>query len=858
MVKVKLKTNKTRVYEAYSKNTVQNTMGVKMKSSEENQRELAGLWGRLMKQKSIDLRKLYKGATMKDMGYSIPVSKMRVPVKVKITDAITGEQTEEEIIPAEIASFCEMAKTQAASTRELGPILGRFNKPILWSFNIDTAASDGVRIAFNPVFAEQLLYKGKGQVKELMSQGKRMSQSDRVITMARLVLYVICHEAYHQIYRHREQAERKTETQGGKNHQLANIAMDAEINRDLEKQIPKYFAGATEECQGIFDDRFRMEPWQVIFDAYFYNKVSTPQQPINQNPVNNSQQQSGQQGQSGDSQSSQSQQQGQNGQQGDNSQSQGQSSSQGQQSDSSQQQSGNQGSQSQSGNQNNQSGDQSDNQQGQSNGSYDDTDLSAADPDTMSDYGMDDMPDNSDKSSEYQDAYNDEIKKELDKAMGKGSGSDSDEQGDDNSQDGNGSQSGNSDDSENSDEYGNSGNEEGDGDNQGQSGNDSGDSSDGQSGQQGEMSQSSQGSMGNSKTGRNSGQMSPTEKAAREQARKDVKKAIDKMKSQIDKDMNSVPDEDKVQEQLEGKEFDTTTSSTFGGADMLSQEQMAEIAKESGDPYTAEELTCDPVEISRKYNEENKDRLNQVSPDLANKLNDIADKLKNMESLANWKQKMKKHFTAAMEAGTQMKRSKRTMSQSWRDDRYNPYKKVPFTENNAANIFYLIDNSGSMYGNGNGIFYQIFKEIVTLEKQCKVLNSARAYFTTGAIHPEDVEMWNIKTPISKRLELLGERGGSGGTDIPGNTISVTKLKKPYYYDNGEKHTTIMVFTDGEDSGWEQLKQIPSKIRKDIVFVVFNPNVKFILQTFREMQTLGGISLKNLIGIDTSKFGIKSV
>ena len=837
MVKVKLKTNKTRVYEAYSKNTVQNTMGVKMKSAEENQRELAGLWGRLMKQKSIDLRKLYKGATMKDMGYSIPVSKMRVPVKVKITDAITGEQTEEEIIPAEIASFCEMAKTQAASTRELGPILGRFNKPILWSFNIDTAASDGVRIAFNPVFAEQLLYKGKGQVKELMSQGKRMSQSDRVITMARLVLYVICHEAYHQIYRHREQAERKTETQGGKNHQLANIAMDAEINRDLEKQIPKYFAGATEECDGIFDDRFRMEPWQVIFDAYFYNKVSTPQQPINQNPVNNSQQQSGQQGQSGNSQSSQSQQQGQSGQQGDNKQSQSQGGSQSQQSDSSQQQSGNQGSQNQSGNQNN----QSDEQQGQGGSSYDDTDLSAADPDTMSDYGMDDMPDNSDKSSEYQDAYNDEIKKELDKAMGKGSGTDSDEQGDDDSQ------SGNNDDSENSDGSGNSGNENSG--NQDQSGNDSGNSQDGQS---------SQGSMGNSKTGRNSGQMSPTEKAAREQARKDVKKAIDKMKSQIDKDMNSVPDEDKLQEQLEGKEFNTTTSSTFGGADMLSQEQMAEIAKESGDPYTAEELTCDPVEISRRYNEENKDRLNQVSPDLANKLNDIADKLKNMESLANWKQKMKKHFTAAMEAGTQMKRSKRTMSQSWRDDRYNPYKKVPFAENNAANIFYLIDNSGSMYGNGNGIFYQIFKEIVTLEKQCKVLNSARAYFTTGAIHPEDVEMWNIKTPISKRLELLGERGGSGGTDIPGNTISVTKLKKPYYYDNGEKHTTIMVFTDGEDSGWEQLKQIPSKIRKDIVFVVFNSDVKFILKTFREMQTLGGISLKNLIGIDTSKFGIKSV
>ena len=213
MVKVKLKTNKTRVYEAYSKNTVQNTMGVKMKSAEENQRELAGLWGRLMKQKSIDLRKLYKGATMKDMGYSIPVSKMRVPVKVKITDAITGEQIEKEIVPEQIATFCEMAKTEASMTKELGPILGRFNKPILWSFNIDTAASDGVRIAFNPIFAEQLLYKGKAQVKKLIDDCKKnneplnMTRSDRIIGMARLVLYVICHEAYHQIYRHREQAE---------------------------------------------------------------------------------------------------------------------------------------------------------------------------------------------------------------------------------------------------------------------------------------------------------------------------------------------------------------------------------------------------------------------------------------------------------------------------------------------------------------------------------------------------------------------------------------------------------------------------------------------------------------------------
>jgi len=39
-----------------------------------------------------------------------------------------------------------------------------------------------------------------------------------------------------------------------------------------------------------------------------------------------------------------------------------------------------------------------------------------------------------------------------------------------------------------------------------------------------------------------------------------------------------------------------------------------------------------------------------------------------------------------------------------------------------------------MYGyGGDDIFYRIFKEIITMEKQCKVLKSARAYFTNRTI-----------------------------------------------------------------------------------------------------------------------------
>ena len=71
MVKIKIKTNKKRVYEAapsLSRHTVK--LDVKMKSPEERQRELNDLWGRLIKQKNIDIRKLY-GATMNNSGYSI-------------------------------------------------------------------------------------------------------------------------------------------------------------------------------------------------------------------------------------------------------------------------------------------------------------------------------------------------------------------------------------------------------------------------------------------------------------------------------------------------------------------------------------------------------------------------------------------------------------------------------------------------------------------------------------------------------------------------------------------------------------------------------------------------------------------
>ena len=255
--------------------------------------------------------------------------------------------------------------------------------------------------------------------------------------------------------------------------------------------------------------------------------------------------------------------------------------------------------------------------------------------------------------------------------------------------------------------------------------------------------------------------------------------------------------------------------------------------------------------MNKQFNEKHDAELKAVSPDLQTKLTDIADKLKAMVALANWKQKLKKHFRDAMEGSVEQVRSKRAMSQKWRDDRYNPYKDREYQEQNGANVFYLIDGSGSMYVNGHGVFMQIFKDIITIEKNCNVDMSCRAYFADYAITPKDCAIWDHKTNKNKVLDILTTMGPSGGTDVPDNIMAVTKLKPPYYFSNNNKHTLIMVFTDGETntgSGWSVLKRIPAKIRKDVVFVILNTKSQ-IMNIIPQIMAQG-VPLKNILGINT--------
>ena len=80
------------------------------------------------------------------------------------------------------------------------------------------------------------------------------------------------------------------------------------------------------------------------------------------------------------------------------------------------------------------------------------------------------------------------------------------------------------------------------------------------------------------------------------------------------------------------------------------------------------------------------------------------------------------------------------------------------------------------------------------------------------------------------------------------------MKKPYYYDKKDKHTTILVFTDGDNNdprGWGLLKDIPGRIRKDVIFVLINS--KSNIMRFMHDIMANGIPLKNIIGINTEEF-----
>lgn len=211
------------------------------------------------------------------------------PVHVQIYNVDTGEVEERNM---DIEKLIERLDEIVEKYLKIGKysVLGEFFNGIIWTFRVSTAATDGIRLYFNPLFANNLLSlagpDALNKQKELMKQGAKPSviKETLLFESSKYFLFVIIHECYHQLYRHIESSKYKEETRvgGPAIQRLANISMDDEINRDIEIQFPE-FAGATKASDGCIEaEKYPIEIWSEIFDDKFKSgETVIPPPPIN-------------------------------------------------------------------------------------------------------------------------------------------------------------------------------------------------------------------------------------------------------------------------------------------------------------------------------------------------------------------------------------------------------------------------------------------------------------------------------------------------------------------------------------------------------------------------------------------------
>lgn len=227
---------------------------------------------------------------IKDKRNSINIS------RIDKIDVMKSDGTKDTIYPARIAASARAAMADMYRDPDTSVLAKYFPKDIIWTFDprINTAATDGVRIFMNPVFGDELLAKSAALYGP---KAKEMGDTSNSYLFT-LFQYVIIHEVYHQIFQHLRREQLKPETANFKNHELANIAEDVEINRCIEAQLLKY-TGCTKALGGMWDERFKVETWEVIFDAYYQHQAEPPQMPHQGQGGGNPQEKGGQNQQNG-------------------------------------------------------------------------------------------------------------------------------------------------------------------------------------------------------------------------------------------------------------------------------------------------------------------------------------------------------------------------------------------------------------------------------------------------------------------------------------------------------------------------------------------------------------------------------
>ena len=295
----------------------------------------------------------------------------------------------------------------------------------------------------------------------------------------------------------------------------------------------------------------------------------------------------------------------------------------------------------------------------------------------------------------------------------------------------------------------------------------------------------------------------------------------------------------------------------WGGSDIISKEDGMAISEAEGEPFTTDEINQTPEQHAKAVINKNEKAIKDIgkgtSMPMDRKLARINEILS--PSVVNWKNLLAKLFkNAGVKEEEQFKMKKSRMGGGFsRADRYekvNPRNDI-LPSKNSADVFYLIDNSGSI---SERDLYRTFSEVLALEcrKDMNIRKSALTYFSDD-IDESKIRVWYKEDSKKKKMELMEQNGDvCGGTQIAKSVVHVTQLKKQFYSRNNPR-TLIIVFTDAVDYDWKGIEQLPEDIKRRLIFIVLNgPGSGWGFDTVIPNILNAGISDKNIVPIDVTQ------
>jgi predicted metal-dependent peptidase len=298
----------------------------------------------------------------------------------------------------------------------------------------------------------------------------------------------------------------------------------------------------------------------------------------------------------------------------------------------------------------------------------------------------------------------------------------------------------------------------------------------------------------------------------------------------------------------------------WDGNDIISVEDGKDICNNVEKIRPSNEYTDSPEKNAVNNIDKVRDRIGSMGTSkdggisLSEKIDAIDKELG--ASVINWKDKLKRHFNNISIIHKPERKIRKSRIARDADNAYirdAPRRQI-FHQKDSANVFYLVDSSGSI---GTSQFERMFIEILEIEKTItNIKKSAFTYFSTN-INEDRIRLWSHKNDSNKKIMesiAFGEGDPNGGTEIVGSINQVINLSKnsntSKYYSIDNPKTLLIVFTDAEDN-LSKLNNIDSKIKKETIFVIMNFKNTLFEHVYSELMGYG-IPEKNILFIEMSK------